>query len=274
MSIGLHFRNFNPEKIRPFSSILFCGGKRTGKSTVMRDFMYHIKKRVYDTTIFSGTRDEEHPWENYTPRQYVHYCMDKFDSNSLYKTMKIQEDRKLLSEKHKVECPASLVVLEDLEFLKPSIWVDQGIRGMMFNGRWYKEFFFVAYQYVMEVRMEMRGSFDYAVFTLDSTASGRERIWKQFASVFPEFVEFDSIFKEMTADFGTMVIDLRCRSYNLEDAIFYYKASERSAFKMGHPDVWKQKIPLELQNPLSNYNVDFKKQKIKKSSCGRKEKSS
>ena len=244
MTEGIRFRKFDPSTIRDFASILFAGGKRTGKSSVMREFMYHIRHRVYDSHIYSGTYDEEHPWEWYTPEQMVHYCLKEFDKESLSDTLATQNQRKALAKQYNTSCPPSLCVFEDLEFLKPSIWVNQGTRGVMFNGRWYKEFFFVAYQYVMEVKMEMRGSFDYAVFTMDNSQAVRERIWKQFAGVFKNFDTFDMAFIELTKDYRVMVLDLRARSYNVEDCVFWYKSDPNlGRFKMGHPDVWIPRPP-------------------------------
>lgn len=233
------FKKFDPTTIRDYSSILFCGGKRTGKSMVMRDFMYHLKDRIYDGHVWSGTYDEDHPWDKYFPPGMVHYCMLQFDSDTLNTTIAKQMDRKTIAEKHGAICPPSLLVFEDLEFLKPSIWNDQATRALIFNGRWIKEFCFIAYQYVMEVKLEVRGSFDYCVFTMDNSRAVRERIWKQFAGVFPTYEEFENVFIELTKDYRVMVIDLRSRSYDIEECVYWYKADpELKFFRIGHEDVW------------------------------------
>ena len=165
--------------------------------------------------------------------------MDEFDKDSLQKMLNTQVERKKLADQFGATCPLSMCVLEDLEFLQPSIWANQQTRGVIFNGRWYKLFFFVAYQYVMEVKMAMRGSFDYAVFTMEAARPVRERIWKQFAAVFGTYEEFEAAFIELTQDYRVMVVDLRSRSYNVTDRIFWYRADPSlGAFKMGHPDVW------------------------------------
>lgn len=239
MSIPTRFKRFDPSTIRDYASILFAGGKRTGKSSLMREFMWFLKDRVYDGHVWSGTYDEDHPWENYFPKQMVHYCMEEFQEDALDKTLQVQQQRKDLARKYGASCPPSVLVFEDLEFLKPSIWNKQGTRSLIFNGRWQKEFCLVAYQYVMEVKMEMRGSFDYAVFTMDNSKAVRERIWKQFAGVFDTLESFEAAFMELTKDYRAMVIDLRARSYKLEDCVFWYRANpDLGKFRMGHPDVW------------------------------------
>lgn len=256
---NVFFKKFDPNTmIRDKSRILFAGGSGTGKSVVMRAFMNALKHRVYDCHIWSGSYDEEHPWEWNTPKQMVHYCMKEFDKEGLNAMLNGQLERKKLAEQYGAVCPLSMCVLEDLEFLKPSIWIDQETRGVMFNGRWYKLFFFVAYQYVMEVKMEIRGSFDYAVFTMEAARPVRERIWKQFAAVFPSFEEFEAAFIELTQDYRVMVVDLRARSYNVTDRVFWYKADPTlQHFRMGHPDVWAVR-PLPLAQQTAQAPVQAK----------------
>ena len=233
------FKRFDPSTMRDFSSVLFAGGKRTGKSMLMREFMWYLKDRVYDGHVFSGNYDDAHPWEWYTPKQLVHYCMEEFDESKLKEVLRVQEERKNMAARYSSDCPPSLLVFEDLEFLKPSIWNNQSTRALIFNGRWVRLFCFVAYQYVMEVKMEMRGSFDYVVFTMDNSRAVRERIWKQFGGVFPEFDLFEAAFMELTKDYRAMVIDMRARSYEIEDCVFWYKADPNlGRFEIGHPDVW------------------------------------
>ena len=239
MGTQTRFKKFDPSTIRDYSSILFVGGKRTGKSSLMREFMWFVKDRVYDGHVWSGTYDEDHPWESYFPKQMVHYAMEEFDEAELTKALQVQQQRKDLAGKFGAVCPPSILVFEDLEFLKPSIWHKQSMRALVFNGRWQKEFMFIAYQYIMEIRMEMRGSFDYAVFTMDNSKSVRERIWKQFAGVFDSLESFEAAFVELTKDYRAMVIDLRARSYKIEDCVFWYRANPKlGSFRMGHPDTW------------------------------------
>jgi hypothetical protein len=234
----LHLKKFDPATIRPYSTILFAGGRRTGKSFVMRDFLWHLRKRVYDANVFSGTIDEDHPWEKLAPPHMVQHCLEEFPKDILQQAIVRQERRKRIAAKYDAHCPASMLVLEDLEHLQPPIWKDQSMRTIIFNGRWSKTYCLVAFQYLMEVKMAMRGSFDYAVFCMENSAAVRERIWKQFASIFPNFNYFENAFFGCTQDYKVMVVDCRARSYNIEDAVFWYKAKDRGTYRIGAPDSW------------------------------------
>jgi len=238
--MSYRLRKFDPKSIRQYSTVLFAGGRRTGKSFVMRDFLWHIADCLYDCNIFSGTYDEEHPWTKFSPKQLVHYCLEEFDVASMKAAMSNQEVRKKLAETHRTKCPPTMMLFEDIEHLQPPIWKDQSMRALMLNGRWSKSYCFVAFQYIMEVKMAMRGSFDYAVFAMENSAAVRDRIWKQFGGIFETFKEFEQVFFKCTENYKVMVIDCRSRSYNVEDTVFWYKAKDRGNFKIGHPDVWNR----------------------------------
>lgn len=237
---SVRLKKFDPEKIRPCSTILFAGPRRTGKSFLMRDIMYNLRKRVYDATVLTGTIDEDHLWTNHTPEPYVHFCQEDFPKDVLDHSLARQDRRKALASKLGVWCPPSMFVFEDLEYLTPTIWKQQGIKSLMLNGRWKKTFVLIAVQYLMSAKMELRGMFDYAFFCFENNQAVRERIYKQFANICPSFPEFELLFFDCTKNRRVMVVDCRANSYKLEDVIFWYKAKDRGSFKVGVPDVWKR----------------------------------
>ena len=247
-SIHYNVGKFDPKNLRLHSTVLFGGGRRTGKSFAMRDFMYHMRKNVYDAQIFSGTYDDDHPWHEFTPLPYVSYVKEEFPHEVLSECSERQEKRKLIARKHHVKCPPSMLVFEDLEYLKKSMWNDPGIRSVMFNGRWRNTYVFLAVQYIMEIKMALRGMFDYALFTMENSAAVRKRIYEQFGGIFPTLQDFESVFFECTKDHRCMVIDCRATSYNVKEVVFWYKASDHGTFKIGSPEVWDPNV--EEQNRL------------------------
>lgn len=231
-------RKFDPRTIRPHSTVLFAGGRRTGKSFCMRDWMYHIRKRVYDCYVYSGTREDKFPWEEFTPEKYVNYVGEVFPDADLKAALDRQQLRKQIAVEHRQECPPSLFVFEDLEFLKKSMWKNQQIRKLMFNGRHFASVCFAAVQYIMEIDMAIRGMFDYAIFAVTPSQAVRKRIHAQFGGVVASFSKFEKIFMQCTRDHRVMVVDCRATEYGIEDSIFWYKASDNGIFKIGVKGVW------------------------------------
>lgn len=242
LAVQYNIREFDPSTIRDYSTILVAGGRRTGKSFCARDLLWWLKHRVYDCYVYSGTVDEDHPWDKYTPEKYVQYVETEFPDAHLQHALDVQSMRKDIAKKHSVACPPTLLMFEDLEFLKKSMWKNQSIRTVMFNGRWRKCFAIAAVQYIMEIDMAVRSMFDYAIFTMCPVVAVRERIWKQYAGIFPTFDEFEAAFAMCTANHNCMVIDCRATSYKVEDTVFYYKASDRGFFHIGVEDVWDPEV--------------------------------
>lgn len=243
---GFAIRRFDPRKIRPYSTVLFAGGRRTGKSTVMRDVMYRLRKRFYEMVVYTGTNEQDHPWSSMTPQKNVKMCLAEFPGDDLEERLNVQRERIKICDGVKVTCPPTLLAFEDLEFLKDPIWNNQSVRSVWFNGRWSATYAFCAFQYIMEIKMALRNMFDYAFFMMDPSVKSRERIYQQYCGIIPTREMFESIFKMCTTDYRAMVVDLRSRSYNLEDSIYWYKADPLlPPFRIGVDDVWDRSVDEE-----------------------------
>lgn len=131
-------------------------------------------------------------------------------------------------------------VFEDLEFLSKPIWKVEGIRELWFNGRHVGAFALCAFQYIMEIKMALRGMFDYGFFMMDPNVQSRIRIREQFFGMFPSMEMFENVFFACTTNFKALVVDLRATSYNIEDSVFWYKASDHGQFRVGVADVWNR----------------------------------
>lgn len=239
-------KRFDPCKIRPFSTVLFAGGRRSGKSTVMREIMSILRKRFYEAIVYTGTNERDHPWSSMTPAKNVKMCLTEFPEEDLEAQLNIQRERIKMCEESGVQCPPTLLVFEDLEFLKDAIWNNQSVRSVWFNGRWSATYAFCAFQYIMEIKMALRNMFDYAFFMMDPNIKSRERIYQQYCGIIPNKDMFENIFKMCTTDYRAMVVDLRSRSYNLEDSIFWYKADPAlPPFRVGVADVWNRSVDEE-----------------------------
>ncbi|MDD5753507.1 MAG: hypothetical protein PHN45_01975 [Methylococcales bacterium] len=151
-----------------------------------------------------------------------------------------QEDRKRITKSYGTKPVAHMFILEDLEYKKHNIFMDEACRQLMLNGRHSRTFTVAMVQYLVKgVTLECRGMFDFVFLQKEVNSDVREKIWSIFGSCVDKFDDFEVIFKMITENFGTMVIALRANSYNIEDNIFWYKAGEMGQFHIGHPDVWK-----------------------------------
>jgi hypothetical protein len=62
----------------------------------------------------------------------------------------------------------------------------------------------------------------------------RKKLYEHYAGMFPSFELFESVFLQMTQNYGCMVIDNSSRSIDLKERIFYFKATDIQDFPIGN----------------------------------------
>lgn len=246
MSKVCKLRRFNPDMIPDYASLLFAGPRRSGKSFCARDIAYHLRNRVYDATVFTGTMEENHPWTQFVPQQYVY---KGFDEEVLGRVLNRQEERVNIVAKYNglvqdetktVAHAGHMIVWEDLEYVKPNVFTSESATEVMLNGRHWKTYPMVLIQYIMKgITRENRGMFDYAFFTKETDAGVRKKIWQCFGGVCKTFEEFDTIFRVCTENHRVLVVKCGSDSYDPREQFYYYKAKDYGVFHIGSKDFWE-----------------------------------
>jgi hypothetical protein len=79
-------------------------------------------------------------------------------------------------------------------------------------------------QYPLGITPNMRSNFDYVFILADDYISNMKRIYEHYAGMFPDFNSFRQVFKQLTDDYGAMVIKNRGVKRNIFEKIGWYKA--------------------------------------------------
>jgi len=234
-----NFKEFDPlVDVRDCSTIIVAGSRRSSKSFCIRDLLYKLKQRVYDLFVFSGTYDfEDHPWGKMTPADHVNYVAPMFPDDKLNDVLSHQAARMALTKDEHLPCPPSVVVLENLDFLRNGMSNNQAIKELCYNGRHKRCFTVVETQNITAVNPDMA---DYVVLTACFDPAVRKYIFEKYASrVFRTLQEFEAAFDQITAkDHGVMVIDCKCMLLRPDEVVFCYKAEEHGDFHVGAESVW------------------------------------
>ena len=120
------------------------------------------------------------------------------------------------------------------------------------NGRHDKIFTIVTAQWIMDVPPDLRANIDYVICLRDNIKVNRERIYTYFAGVFPSFAAFDEVMKACTAEHECLVIDQTTLSYDINDCVFFYKATPNLKYKLGAPEYWR----FSSENPSKHGDDD------------------
>ena len=236
----LNIRKFDISKIRSDATIVAIAQRRSGKSFLMRDILYH-QRDIPIGVVMSGTEEASPFFGDFMPKLFIH---DNYDSSIISNLVKRQTKIIEKSKEEKARYghtninPNAFVILDDLMF--DTSWVnDIEVKKLFMNGRHYKILYALTMQSPLGISPSLRDNIDYVFLLRCSKLSTRKKLYEHYAGMFPSFDAFCQVFDSCTENFECLVIDNTTRSNKIEDMVFWYKAKEPPAFKIGAPAFWQ-----------------------------------
>ena len=217
---------------------LVVGRRRTGKSWIARDILYH-KQHLPVGIVMSGTEEGNGFYKEYVPDAFV---FNKYDPEVLKLVMARQK-----KQIHKKAPNANaFVVLDDCSYEKGIFRGDTPLREMFMNGRHWKLFTLITVQWVMDMGPDLRQNIDYVIVLKDMIKKNLKRLHEHFFGIIEDFGQFYEIMKQVTESHGALVLDNTSDSNDITDMLYWFKAKPRT-FRMGTAEYWRQHK--KLYNP-------------------------
>lgn len=223
-------KKFDITKIQKDSIIITIGKRRTGKSFLIKDILYH-NRDIPVGMVISHTDHLSHFYDKFIPSMFIH----KNFSSSILKNLFKRQEKAI---KDKWEDPHVFLLLDDCLADSQHWSKDEGIKEIFFNGRWYKILFILSMQAPMGIPPALRTNIDYTFILKNNNAADREKIYKHYAGVFGSKDIFNKVLDDCTEDYNCLVIDNTTHSNRLDEQIFFYKAEDNGDFRMCSNDVW------------------------------------
>jgi len=238
---NIQLKKFDMNRITKDNVIALLGRRGTGKSTLVKDILYHVRDLPVGTVI-SPTEEVNRFYSNIIPPIFIHggfnpSIVDKFVSRQKFITRKhVNEINKF--GRSRID-PHAFIILDDCMY--DDTWTrDSCIRFLFMNGRHIKALFLFTMQYPLGVPPALRTNIDYSFILKDNNTSNRKKIYEHYAGVFPKFEVFCEFMTQCTQNYECLVIDNTIDSNNLEDMVFWYKADANVPdFKIGSAEYWK-----------------------------------
>jgi hypothetical protein len=235
-------RKFKIKSMAPDSSVLLIGKRKSGKSILVKDIMYN-HSTIPCGLVFSGTEDANPFFGEFIPDSFIY---SKYDPQ-LVKTLITSQSKKVKTARKngyadtngKNDKNRSFLILDDMLADADSWKKEQTIKELFFNGRHFNIFFILTMQYVLGIPPAMRSNIDYIFIFNEPSIKNRKKIYDDYAGMIPSFDHFCNILDSCTQDNECLVIKLSGKSNNLQDQVFWYKASMVEPFHAGHPSIWK-----------------------------------
>lgn len=238
-AIDINLKRFDMRRIPQDAVCVFIGRRRTGKSTLLKDLLYHHQDMPLGTVI-SGTEESNSFYSKMIPPLFIHgeyspLILANFVKRQKLVMAKIQQDL-ANNIKSRID-PRSFMILDDCMY--DDSWThDKNIRYLFMNGRWLKVFLLITMQYPLGIQPALRTNVDFVFILREPYLSNRKRIFDNYGSAFPSFEFFCQIMDQCTQNYECLVIDNTSQSSKLEDCIFYYKADMHGDFRIGAPEFW------------------------------------
>lgn len=236
MSISLS--KFNPRKIEEKrltgsgpATCVFIGKRGTGKSTLVADILYRLRN-INAGVAISATEDGNAFYSNFIPEILIH---------SEYKPEIIQQiitrQKKIIDGKKKTADNDVFCLLDDCMYDKRMI-KDPNIRGIFMNGRHWRITFLLTMQYCMDLPPDLRTNIDYIFILRENIIQNQQKLYNNFFGIFPHFSVFQDVLNSCTEGYDCLVLDNTSRSNNIQDCVFWYRATPDRKFKIGSKELW------------------------------------
>jgi len=236
--MNVQLKKFNPASMGDDKVCVFIGKRGTGKSTLVTDILYH-KKHLPAGVVMSATEEGNHWYQQFIPDLFIYGEYDKdiiervIDRQRKMVNMKPPPGRSELTSR---DIGAFILMddcMYDRRFLK-----DACIRQCFMNGRHGKIFFMLTMQYCMDLSPDLRANVDYIFIARENVIQNREKLYKAFFGIFPNFDMFNQVMTACTENYEVLVLDNTSKSNRIEDCVFWYKAKIHKNFRVGSQQFW------------------------------------
>ena len=246
-SNSISLRKFNMRLIADDSIVAYIGKRRSGKSFCLKDMLYHLKD-IPCGTVISPTEKYNPFFADFIPKTYHH---DEYNDIIVKDIHKRQE--MLIKKKIPGADERFFLILDDC--LADNSWAkSKWIRSVFMNGRHLKLFFVFTSQYPLGVPPNLRGNIDYSFLMHERNYQNRRKLFDCYASVFPSFDDFCKTMDSLE-EFECLVIKNTGNTSNLEDCVFWYKATDRGEYKMGCEQYWENHKRTEMRRRTKHTRV-------------------
>jgi hypothetical protein len=203
----------------------------TGKSTLIKALL-HAKKHIFPVGMaMSGSEDSNHCYSEIMPSTFVYNEYDEEKIKDFVKRQKIASQH--------LPNPWAVLILDDCTD-DPRIFNKPLQQALYKKGRHWKMFYILSLQYAMDVKPSIRTNVDGIFILREPLLKNREALYKNYASIIPDFTTFCELMDQLTDDYCALYIHNATQTNDWFDCVFYWKAPQiPKGWKFGCPEYWE-----------------------------------
>ena len=216
----IEINELNPDMIPPITSrfndpnynggckIVVVGKPGTGKSTLIKALLY-AKKHIFPVGLaMSGSEDTNHAYREIMPSTFV---FNEYNEGKLQEFIKRQK----LARTH-LRNPWAVLILDDCTD-DPKVFNRPIQQALYKKGRHWAMLYILSLQYAMDVKPVIRTNVDGIFILREPLLKNRESLYKNYASVIPDFTTFCDLMDQLTDDYCSLYIHGATQSNRWQD---------------------------------------------------------
>lgn len=206
----------DPKTIPTEGILAIIGRTKSGKSTIARSLLYHIRKKFDYALVLCGSKKDAKKWERHVPGLFVH---TGFNAAALSKILAMCEKAEDMGQ------PKRAVIIVDDALYSSSTKNSGVMEDLACRGRQANILTIAMMHDVKDAAMKNRGQLCMVMLCFEADRERRRRMYATFNPCFEYEEEFEHAFKACTQGYGALGLWLENRhSYDVSDYAFSYKA--------------------------------------------------
>ena len=214
----LRLQKFDANAMKPFSISLLLGRRNTGKSTLMRDLLYHMRDHSDVCICMTPTESAAQFFREITPKSFVYDS--GLDLAMLESLMTIQREFARTGKRVR----RVTLVLDDCS-CDASALRSNVISDLFRNGRHQKITVIITSQYATDLGPGLRSQVDYVFCMRDPSVANKKRLHSFFAGAIESYHSFSNVFDIVTSNYGVFVVNNTAIDSDVETNTYWYRAS-------------------------------------------------
>jgi hypothetical protein len=209
--MDINLAKFDPASAERHRVWLLIGCRGSGKSVLLRDLL-HKTRTHYDLGVaMTATHATAESLRQIFPPSLVYQDGYKFEVVDT-----LLENLKGLVVRDKVR--NALLLLDDCAF-DDKVMKSPAMKEIHLNGRHSRLTLMSTTQYCLTVGPLIRTNIDYVLALADNNIANRKRLHQFFFGCFPTFAQFDAVFREVTRDYGCLVLNNTNKTGTISESI-------------------------------------------------------
>ena len=202
----------------------------TGKSTLIKALLYSKKHIIPIAMAMSGSEDSNHAYSEIMPSTFI---FNEYNEEKLSDFVRRQK----IATQH-LDNPWAAIILDDCTD-DPKIFNKPLQQAMYKKGRHWKMLYILSLQYAMDVKPVIRTNVDGIFILREPLLKNREALYKNYASIIPDFTTFCELMDQLTDDYCALYIHGVTQTNTWQECVFYWKAPIVSKdWKFGCQEYW------------------------------------